>query len=475
MHEERLPQGISTQILEALLRHPEGLTRQGLANELGLPPSTVSSLLRGEHRRELEGVVVETKAERAAPGGGPRPKILRLRDGICIAGVEIGHGHVRVGIAGLDGRLLAVDDDEKGFHYAHCARPVFRERLNTLNWIAGEPGGELGALPQRLSSVFGGLKLRSDTAMEKPLVLAVGVSVAGSVDPDDGRLLCARSLPPTSPEEANIACGDWDGESAGTGLRDRLRRGDEADVLGWTASRFRSIGAANLCAQAELHDGVLQGVNNAIFVKWTGEVTAAVVIDGSVYTGSRGLAGGLPPRRLGKGEGKADAHDPEFGRPEEPGEPLSVAIGIRRIATNLREDCGLRAQAENELLRDYFRSEILRIAHGEAGTKRQTEKVKEHLRKAARRLGAALAPSVDMLNPSRVVLGGGAFEPRDWPIVAEHLLEGIRENIVAPGETPRVELAAHTDHPALHGAVISRLSVAKLVPQLQHAAQALAH
>jgi hypothetical protein len=79
-----------------------------------------------------------------------------------------------------------------------------------------------------------------------------------------------------------------------------------------------------------------------------------------------------------------------------------------------------------------------------------------------------------MLNPARIILGGGAFEPRDWPIVAEHLLEGIRQHIVAPGETPRVELATHTDHPALHGAVISRLDIEKLAPQLLEASEAIA-
>jgi hypothetical protein len=355
---------MTAQILEALLRNPAGLTRQRLAAELGLPPSTVATLLRGDQGHELSGVVVETKAEHAAPGGGPKPKILRLREGICIAGVEIGHGHVRIGIAGLDGRLLPAKGDRDGFHYAQCARAVFRERLKTLNWIAGEPGGEPGALPQRLTSVFEESGLESEGALEKPLVLAVGVSVAGSVDPGDGRLLCARSLLSTSPEEASIACGDWNGESAGTGLRDRLQTGDQAELLGWTASRFRSIGAANLCAQAELHDGELRDVNDAIFVKWTGEISAAVVVRGSVYTGSRGLAGGLPPHAWG------EAHDVEFGRPEPHGEPLSVAAGIRRLANAIRDEFRLRPQTENELLRDYFRSEILSTVNAVRGRRR---------------------------------------------------------------------------------------------------------
>ena len=122
----------------------------------------------------------------------------------------------------------------------------------------------------------------------------------------------------------------------------------------------------------------------------------------------------------------------------------------------------------------HFRSEILSIAHGERGTKKQMATVKGQLENAAKLLGEALAPSVDMLNPARIILGGGAFEPRDWPLVAVHLQEGIRQNIVAPAEAPRVELAAHTDHPALYGAVISRLDVEKLAPQLLKASEAIA-
>ncbi len=465
-HEGRLPSSTETQLLEALLANPKGLTRQELAGEVGLPPSTVTALLRGEHG--LRSIVVEVKADRAAPGGGPRPKLLRLRRGIYIAAVEIGHGHARVGIAGLDGRLLAAPGDRDGCPYTHCVRPVFNERLNTLNWIAGEPGGEAGALPRRLEAVFRASDQGAEGALEKPLVLAVGVSVAGSVDPANGRLLCARSIMPASPEEANIAVGDWDGESAGTGLRDRLQRGDQAELLGWTVSRFRSIGAANLCAQAELHDGELEGIEDAIFIKWTGEVSAAVVVRGSVYTGSRGLAGGLPPRVF-----EQEGHDVEWGRPEVRTEQLSIAAGIRRLAKTVKSEVDLRPIADDELFRDYFRTEILSIAHGERGTKAQTAKVKKRLAATAKLLGEALAPSVEMLNPKRLVVGGGAFEPRDWPIAAEHLLEGLRANLTAPGETPRVELAAHTDHPALHGAVVSRLDNEKLLSSLLQASDAL--
>jgi predicted NBD/HSP70 family sugar kinase len=465
-------------LLAALLRHPEGLTRHALEAESGLAHNAITALLRGDDGLNATGLIVETKADRAAPGGGPKPRILRLRDGICFAGVEIGHGHVRIGIAGLDGELLTAAPKPPGsVHYAARISPIFKQRLETLKWIAGTPGDEPGALPRRLSEVFSSDSGDSETSLPRPLVLGVGVSVAGAVDPESGRLICAQPIVPPwlrkpkegedEDESGSIACVDWNGESAGKGLRDRLRGGDHSELLDW-ACHFRTASAANMCAQAELHDGVLAGFQDAIFVKWTGEVSASVVIRGEVYPGSRGLAGGFPShayrRRAGKGQ------DIENGPPSE---TLSELAGIRRIAADLRRELRLRKKEKSELLRDYFRTEILSIAHGDRGTKEQTRVVNDRLRAEASRLGKALAPTVDMLNPARIVIGGGAFQSRDWPIVAEYLLEGLREEVAAPSEVPAVELARHTDHPALHGAIVSRRAEVAAVDALAEAADAL--
>lgn len=473
-------------LLAALLRHPEGLTRHALEAETGLAHNAITALLRGDDGLNSTGLIVETKADRAAPGGGPKPRILRLRDGICFAGVEIGHGHVRIGIAGLDGELLPTVPAPPGSaHYAARISPIFKQRLETLKWIAGTPGDEPGALPRRLSEVFVSGGGESEIRLPRPLVLGVGVSVAGAVDPESGRLICAQPIVPPwlrkakegedEDESGSIACVDWNGESAGKGLRDRLRGGDHSELLGW-ACHFRTASAANMCAQAELHDGVLAGFEDAIFVKWTGEVSAAVVIRGEVYPGSRGLAGAFPSHFDHEDREGDEDKDDENSKSIEHGqssETLSELAGIRRITADLRQELGLRKKKSTELLRDYFRTEILEIAHGDRGTKEQTRIVNARLKKEALRLGRALAPTVDMLNPARIVIGGGAFQGRDWPIVAEYLLEGLREEVAAPSEVPAVELARHTDHPALHGAIVSRRAEVAAVDALAEAADAL--
>lgn len=450
-------------ILAALVSSGEGLTRQELAIAADIPVTSLAALL---HDDELfGGLVAEEKAHRGGSGGGPRPKLVRLREGICVAGVEIGHGHVRIAIAGLDGRLWP---DSSGRLFEQAVMPVFRERRKTLNWIGGGADGSLGALSRRLSETFACRpRLGGSPSLEKPLVLGVGISVAGPVDPNDGRLVCVRPADGLilREEEGSIACGDWDGESAGQGLRDRLRASDDVELHGWNLTHFRSDSAAELCACAELRDGELSDADFAVLVKWTGNVSAAVVLGGKIVAGSRGLAGGLPLHQVDdRRDGSSDAGGPDHYRL-----PLGVAAGIRRLSAEIGEEAGLRKRGPQDLLRDYFRSQIRSVARGEQGTPSQAETASRRLSEAAGLLGWNLAPTVDMLDLSKVVIGGGMFERRDWSLVAEPLLEGIRARVAVPAKAPAVAMARHQDHPALDGAIAARLDVDQLASTLERA------
>lgn len=445
-------------LLKALVRHPSGLTRQTLSQVAEIPATTLAGLLQEEGLAEL---LVEEKADRPTGGGGPRPRVVRLRDGLCVAAVEIGHGHVRIAIAGLDGHLWP---DADGRYFDQVVMPVYKERRRTLSWIAGGPDGGRGHLSRRLEHVYSERVAHSGRpAPAKPFVLGVGISVAAPVDPSDGRLVAARPADGLilNEEEGSIACADWDGESASKGLRDRLLGTDAGERFGWSLTDFHSDSASELCARAELRDGELSETDYAIFVKWTGSVSAAVVLDGHVVVGSRGLAGGFPLHRQ---ELRADSRNSERL-------PLGIEAGVRRLRNKIRRELGLREQRSDELLRDYFRSEVLSVAHGERCGPAERESVIGHLREAAELLGESLAPTVNMFDPSKVVIGGGVFERRDWPLVAEPLSEGIRREIAVRGKAPDVTLARHQDYPALRGAIISRLDTGKLVAPLLQAAR----
>jgi hypothetical protein len=443
---------VRERVLKALVRHPAGLARQALAQVADVPSTTLAALLQKDPLRDL---ITEEKADRAPGGGGPRPKIIRLRGGLCVAGVEIGHGHIRVAVAGLDGHLWP---DGEGRYFDQVVMPVFRERRRTLNWIAGGPEGTPGSLCRRLDDVFA---VRAGMAAPgTPVVLGVGISVAGPVDPTDGRLVCVRPAEGMilNEEEGSIACADWDGESASQGLRDRLLGGTSCERFGWLHTEFRSDSASELCAKAELSGGELSEADFAILVKWTGSVSAAVVLEGHVVVGSRGLAGGFPLYSQLGGARDGDAPSRRL--------PLGIEVGIRRLRNQLAGELGLREKPKDELLRDYFRKEILSIARGERRGPREKELVTRYLADAAALLGENLAPTVDMLDPSKVVIGGGVFERRDWPFVAEPLFEGIRSRIAIPGKAPDVTLARYQDHPALRGAIAARLDTDSVVASL---------
>jgi predicted NBD/HSP70 family sugar kinase len=343
--------------------------------------------------------------------------------------------------------------------------PVYKQRRQTLNWIAGGPDGEPGRLLRRLKHVYSERAAHlNGSALEKPFVLAVGISVAAPVDPADGRLVAARPADGLilKEEEGSIACADWDGESASKGLRDRLLGSDLYERFGWSQTSFHSDSASELCARAELRGGELSEADVAIFVKWTGNVSAAVVLHGHIVAGSRGLAGSLPLHSQSSGSGGG----------KEPGRlPLGIEVGIRRLHEEIGEELGLRKRRGDELLRDYFRDEILSIARGEKLGREERAHVISRLRDAAALVGENLAPAVDMLDPSKVVIGGGVFEKRDWPIIAEPLSDGIRREIAVSGKTPDVTLARYQDYPALRGAIASRLETDLLVDDLLRACE----
>src|SRR6478735_8434781 len=97
--------------ITGLLAGEGPMSRADLSRGTGLSRTTISSLVT-----DLigSGDIVET-AHRGRPhkGGSGRPPhlvALRTRPGV-VAGVDIGHGHVRVAIADREGAVLVEDTD----------------------------------------------------------------------------------------------------------------------------------------------------------------------------------------------------------------------------------------------------------------------------------------------------------------------------------------------------------------------------
>lgn len=224
----------------ALLASAGPQSRADLARGSGLSRTTVSSLVT-----ELlaSGLVVETD-ERGTPykGGSGRPPLLvalALRPG-GVAGVDIGHRHVRVAVSDRSAQILAevetqTDADPHGSATLDIAADLVRRAADQ----ADIPVAEL---------------------------LLVGLCVPGPIDRRSARV-------------------------------------DHAVLPGWNAlapadELSRRLGLpvvvdndANLGAIAEHQHGAGRGAADVLYVKLASGVGAGLVLGGRLHRGSTGLAG----------------------------------------------------------------------------------------------------------------------------------------------------------------------------------------
>lgn len=235
--------------ITGLLAGDGPMSRADLARATGLSRTTVSSLV-GE--LITTGHVVET-SDRGRPhkGGSGRPPLLVALStpGGGVAGVDLGHRHVRVAVADRRGAVLteettAVDVDEDGGAALDRAARMVRHALR-----------EAGLAREDLQ--------------------AVGMCVPAPLD--------RRS--------ASIRTGilpGWRRLSPGEELHRRLGVPVFAD------------NDANLGALAELTRGAAHGVADAVYVKVASGLGAGIVLGGRLHRGATGIAGELGHVQVGE-------------------------------------------------------------------------------------------------------------------------------------------------------------------------------
>jgi predicted NBD/HSP70 family sugar kinase/biotin operon repressor len=235
--------------ITTLLASDGAMSRADLARATGLSRTTVSSLVT-----ELiaSGHVVET-TDRGRPhkGGSGRPPLLVAlstpRGGV--AGVDLGHRHVRVAVADRRGAVLAeefaaVDVDQNGSAALDRAARMVRHALR-------------------------------DAGLAREDLQAVGMCVPAPLD--------RRS--------ASIRTGilpGWRRLSPGDELHRRLGVPVFAD------------NDANLGALAELTRGAAHGVADAVYVKVASGLGAGIVLGGRLHRGATGIAGELGHVQVGE-------------------------------------------------------------------------------------------------------------------------------------------------------------------------------
>jgi predicted NBD/HSP70 family sugar kinase/biotin operon repressor len=236
---ERLRAANRRAVLGALVGHgPQ--SRADLARATGLSRTTVSSLVQD---LIVSGQAVET-TERGRPhkGGSGRPPLLVAAMAVhgAVAGIDIGHHHIRVAIADQAGSILAED-----------ARSV-------------DVDDHGSAVLNRVTRMLRSLARSSD--LEVARLTGVGLCVPAPID--------RRS--------AQIRSGVM------PGWRDLAPADQLAERLGVPVAADND---ANLGALAELHHGVARGVADFAYLKLASGVGAGLVLGGRLYRGGTGIAG----------------------------------------------------------------------------------------------------------------------------------------------------------------------------------------
>jgi predicted NBD/HSP70 family sugar kinase len=304
-----------------LVASGQATSRADLSRLLGWAPSTVSS-----HVQDLLDAGLLEESGEGRSRGGRRPRLLSVRagDGV-ILGADLGGHHARIAVLDRAGRPQTIRDLE--IDVAAGPEPILQQVTDALLELGGG----------------------------RP-TLGLGVGLPGPVGL--GGVVVGPSRMP-----------GWNGFS----------------VRGWLTERFDPAilveNDANLMAMGE---AVTRGpeLRDFVFVKAGTGVGAAVVGDGRLYRGARGIAGDISHIRVPAG-GDRPCSCGNFGCLE------TIASGAALVDAVKADGVAVANTAD-----------LVRLARDGNPT------VNTNLRFAGRQLGEVLATVVNFFNPQAVILSG---------------------------------------------------------------------
>lgn len=226
-----LTRDVNRDVILERIRALQPIARVDLARASGLQPSTVSSIVEQllQERWIREGAIMKTAR-------GRRPTMLSLNDDLVILVADVRPAQAVVAVVDLNGRFLS--------------RNVVPLASDVEQSIAALATGMHALREQHPGKTFEG----------------AGVCLPGRVDPVTNRLLLAP----------NLAWRDYDICQA---LQSRLGLRTELE------------NAANACLLSELWFGRLDRIRNAVLVTISEGVGAALLAEGRLIGGNKGLAG----------------------------------------------------------------------------------------------------------------------------------------------------------------------------------------
>ena len=214
----------------------------------------------------------------------------------------------------------------------------------------------------------------AQAGLDADAVRAVGIAAAGAIDPHAGAIVHSPHLPAMSNTPV-------------------------AAMLGQLLGKTVAIGNdANLAALGEQRYGAGKGVQDLVFITISTGLGAGIVIGGNLFTGSAGYAGEV-------GHMTVDVHGP-YGASTVAGawESLCSGTALARIAVE-RISAGERSSMSSAL-RD-TNQEGLTARDIFAAARAGDALAQSIIADAIVYMGAGLTSVVNMLNPGKIIIGGG--------------------------------------------------------------------
>jgi len=334
------------------LRQAGAASRAELARRTGLSRTTVASVVAD---LEGSGVLLEqVDVSGASPRGGRPPRLLSFSRSAGVAiGVDFGKRHLRVAAADLSHAILS-----------EAERPMLTEE-------PAESG--LAAAVELVEKVL------REAEVSRDEVVGVGLGLPGPIDRRSGRVGSSSILP------------GWVGVRAGEELGSRLGLPVEVD------------NDANLGALAELHWGAAEGHLNAAYLKVATGIGAGLIVDGTLFHGSGGMAGEI-------GHTIVDEHG------------AVCRCGKRGCLETLAGTPALVELLRPRLGRTIGTAELLELARAGDSASRRV------IADAGRHIGMAVATLCDLMNPELVVVGGELSRAGD--VLLDPLREQVHRNAI---------------------------------------------
>jgi len=222
---------INRDVVLELIRKRQPISRADLSRLSGLQPSTISSIVE---QLLKEKWISEGPAARRPRGR--RPVLLSLNSETVIAVADVRPNQIIMAVVDLNGRFLSRE-----------TLPLIQDPVRGVE--------NMVAAIKRMQAKH------RDRSFE-----GIGISLPGRVDPASQRLLLAPNLP-------------WSQFDIKQAIEKKIALQVEMD------------NAANACMLSELWFGHMDGVRDAVLITISEGVGAAVLANGQLVTGKRGLAG----------------------------------------------------------------------------------------------------------------------------------------------------------------------------------------